>query len=146
MNCADISILSSSCIFYGKAQIQQNYQTAANIAGTTPGEEFCLIKKFIILTTLEQQRIRRKEREREERIDGEPYRGMVNIYQPISGLTAGREGEEKGGGAEQRVDAPLIDLHKIAVSWLRLLALRADKKEGGWTGGTRRVEARSLPI
>lgn len=37
------------------------------------------------------------------------------------------------------MDAPLIDLHKIAVSWLRLPALRADKNAGGWTGGTRWV-------
>lgn len=53
---------------------------------------------------------------------------MVNIYQPISGLTAskGRRGGW-GRGAEERVDAPLIDLHKLAVSWLRLPALRADR-------------------
>ena len=37
-----------------------------------------------------------------------------------------------GRGAEERVDAPLIDLHKIAVSWLRFSALRTDKNAGGW--------------
>lgn len=49
-----------------------------------------------------------------------------------------------GRGAEERVDAPLIDLHKIAVSWLRLLALRADRQAAGQA--KRRKEARSLPI
>lgn len=61
---------------------------------------------------------------------GEPHaseraRGTVNIYQPISALR--REGKEEEEVEEerrqkQRVDAPLIDLHKIAVSWLRLLS------------------------
>lgn len=48
-------------------------------------------------------------------------------------------------------DAPLIDLHKIAVLWLRLPALRADKSDG--RAAKRREEkreregrVRSLPI
>lgn len=55
----------------------------------------------------------------------ERARGTVNIYQPISALR--REGKEEEVEEErrqkQRVDAPLIDLHKIAVSWLRLLSV-----------------------
>lgn len=74
----------------------------------------------------------KEEWEKEEQIDGEPYRGARWIF--ISQYRAlppweGKEGAGGGeGGAEERVDAPLIDLHKIAVSWLRLPALRADKK------------------
>lgn len=60
---------------------------------------------------------------------GEPHaseraRGTVNIYQPISALRRERKEEEveEERRQKQRVDAPLIDLHKIAVSWLRLLS------------------------
>jgi len=68
---------------------------------------------------------RKDKKERNECIDGRGSRkrkAMVNIYQPIS-----RPYVEEA--AEQRVAAPLIDLHKIAVSWLRFLSSRASKNE-----------------
>jgi len=82
-------------------------------------------------------RRRKDKKERNECIDGRGSRkrkAMVNIYQPISRAYA--------EAAEQRVAAPLIDLHKIAVSWLRFLR-RAPARTSEWTAEGRR---RSLPI
>lgn len=78
--------------------------------------------------TLKRRSNRRNQSHKAER-DGD----LVNIYQPISALYVEKKAKY------MRVDVPLIDLHKIAVSWPRLSNKNAS---GRMTEG----ETRSLAI